>query len=123
MTAILIAVSSFNPRWLDVIISPYADWKSLPLRGAFLLGSFIISILLILEFKYKRTWANNRWAKTGSDTLFFYLFHPYILYVVVILWKNHIGSINMLAAIAITLLTMAVLFLLSNIKLLHNIIR
>ena len=122
-TGLMVVVSSYNPRWLNVIISPYPDILGLPLRMVFLLGSTLVSILLILEFRYKKNWDGSKLAVAGRDTLFFYLYHPYVLCCVVVIWKNYSERINMAEAIGITMLTIAILLLLKQVKPLYSILR
>lgn len=71
-TILLVFVVSFNPRWLDVIISPYSDYKGLPLRIAYLLYSLLICLGIMVIFKRKNKWVQNKFSAWGADTLFFY---------------------------------------------------
>ena len=106
---VAILISSFNPRWLVVIISPYPDFKGLFFRLMFLCGSSILCYLIL--------------AKVGSETLFFYLLHPYVLYVIVAIWSQMNDHINMLSAICITSVTVFILMLLRKIKPIYKFLR
>lgn len=114
---------SFNPRWLDVIISPYSDYKGLPLRIAYLLYSLLICLGIMVIFKRKNKWTQDRISTWGADTLFFYLYHPYVLYSVVYVWSCYNSEVNFGASLLITFLTIVFLALLRNIKLMHYILR
>lgn len=114
---------SFNPRWLDVIISPYSDYKGLPLRIAYLIYSLLICLGIMVIFKRKNNWTQNIISMWGADTLFFYLYHPYVLYLVVYAWSYYSFEVNFGASLLITFLTTVLLALLKNIKLMHYILR
>ncbi len=73
---VAILISSFNPRWLVVIISPYPDFKGLFFRLMFLCGSSILCYLILIVCKFKRDWSRNILAKVGSETLFFIYYIP-----------------------------------------------
>lgn len=122
-TILLVLVVSFNPRWLDVIISPYSDYKGLPLRIAYLLYSLLICLGIMVIFKRKNNWCKNKFSTWGADTLFFYLYHPYVLYSVVYVWSCYNSEVNFGASLLITFLTIVLLALLRNIKLMHYILR
>ena len=120
---VAILISSFNPRWLVVIISPYPDFKGLFFRLMFLCGSSILCYLILIVCKFKRDWSRNILAKVGSETLFFYLLHPYVLYVIVAIWSQMNDHINMLSAICITSVTVFILMLLRKIKPIYKFLR
>lgn len=74
-------------------------------------------------FKRKNNWGKNKFSAWGADTLFFYLYHPYVLYSVVYVWSCYNSNVNLGASLLITLLTIVLLALLRNIKLMHYILR
>lgn len=116
-------VVSFNPFWLNGIISPYSSWKVLIIRIMFLGYSLVLSLLLVFIFSFKKNWENTLFSKLGNNTLFFYLIHPYILYLAVILWSYNDKSINIFDALLITVIVTVILHYLSKIKLLNKIIK
>ena len=122
-TLLLIVIASFNPRWLDVIISPYSDYKGLPLRIAYLLYSLLICLNIMVIIKRKNYWTQNIISRFGADTLFFYLYHPYVLYLIVYVWSCYNHDVSFGTSLLITILTTVLLVLLKNIKLMHYIIK
>lgn len=72
-------------------------------------------------FKRKNNWCKNKFSTWGADTLFFYLYHPYVLYSVVYVWSCYNSEVNFGASLLITFLTIVLLALLRNIKLMHYI--
>lgn len=74
-------------------------------------------------FKRKNKWAQNKFSTWGADTLFFYLYHPYVLYSVVYVWSYYNSNVNFWASLLITLLTIVLLALLRNIKLMHYLLK
>jgi len=56
------------------------------------------------------------------DILLFYLLHPYILYLLIILWGAG-ETINIFDSILITVSTVALLFLIEKIKIIHFLIK
>lgn len=116
-------VASFNPRWLDVIISPYSNYKGLLLRTAYLGYSMLLCFGILIVFKFKKNWNQNSLSTLGEDTLFFYLYHPYILYSVVYAWSLLTPKVNFLSSLLIVGTTTMLLLLLHRNKYLHNILR
>lgn len=116
-------IVSFNPHWLDVIISPYSSNKVLVLRIAYLGYSMFLSVAVLVMFSFKKDWENNIVAKVGSDTLFYYLMHPYILFILVQVWLLFDIFISFIGAVCITSATMLILYFFGKIKFLHSIIR
>ena len=111
---VVMTIVSFNPHWLDVIILPYSSYKVFFLRIAYLCYSMFLSV---------RNWENNIVAKAGSDTLFYYLMHPYILFVFVQVGMLFNDVISFVEAVCITSATIIVLYLLGKIKFLHSILK
>lgn len=121
--ALIIVLASFNPRWLEVIVFPYSDSKGVLIRFIYLVYSLLLSFIMIVIFKYKKNWDKNVISTLGSDTLFFYLLHPYILFTIVFFVGLHDVKVNVLIALSITVITIFVLMLLRKIKSLHNLLR
>lgn len=121
--ALIIVLASFNPRWLDVIVFPYSDLKGVLLRFIYLGYSLFLSLLMIVIFKCKKNWDKTVISSLGSDTLFFYLLHPYILLSIVYIIGLHNVKVNVLIALAITVVTTFILMLLRKNKLLHTFLR
>lgn len=109
-------LAAFNPHWLDGIISPYSSGWIVILRVAFLVYSLVLCCLLIVIFSFRGNWQGSLLSKFGSDTLFFYLAHPYVLYGFVRLWTQFCGRINILDTLVIVLLTVVVLSLMEKAK-------
>lgn len=120
---VVMTVVSFNPHWLDVIILPYSSYKVFFLRIAYLGYSMFLSVAAIAIFDFKRNWENNIVAKVGSDTLFYYLMHPYILFVFVQVGMLFNDVISFVGAVCITSATIIALYLLGKIKFLHSILK
>lgn len=62
-------------------------------------------------------------AEAGSDTLFFYLLHPYVLYCIVRFWGLFGDTIDILDACMIAALTVAVLLVMKKIKTIHLLVK
>ena len=120
---VVMVVVSFNTHWLDVIILPYSSYKVFFLRIVYLCYSMFLSVAAIAIFDFKRNWENNIVAKAGSDTLFYYLMHPYILFVFVQVDMLFNDVISFIAAVCITSATIITLYLLGKIKILHSILK
>lgn len=116
-------IASLNPHWLDVIIQPYNGLIVFPLRIAFLCYSLLLSYLLVFAFSLNKKWEGSRMAEAGSDTLFFYLLHPYVLYCIVRLWGLFGDTIDILDACMIAALTVVVLFGMEKIKTIHLLVK
>lgn len=114
---------SLNPHWLDVIIQPYNSLKVFPIRIGFLCYSLLLSFLLVFAFSIKQDWNSSWIAKAGSDTLFFYLLHPYVLYGCVRLWGVFSDTINIFDSCAVTALTLTVLLGIEKIKIIHLFVK
>lgn len=83
-----------------------------------------LSVAMLAMFGFKRNWENNILAKVGGDTLFYYLMHPYILFVFVqagMLFNDDV--ISFIEAVYITSVTIITLYLLGKIKILHSILK
>lgn len=109
-------LAAFNPHWLDVIISPYSEWWVVALRIAYLAYSLVLCCLLLAMFGFKANWHGNIISRLGSDTLFFYLAHPYVLYAFVCLWTLFDGRVNIFDTFVITALTVAFLSLMERVQ-------
>lgn len=120
---VVMTVVSFNPHWLDVIILPYSSNKVFVLRIAYLGYSMFLSVAMLAMFGFKRNWENNILAKVGGDTLFYYLMHPYILFVFVQAGMLFNDVISFIEAVCITSVTIITLYLLGKIKFLHSILK
>lgn len=120
---VVMTIVSFNPHWLDVIILPYSSYKVFFLRIAYLCYSMFLSVAVIAIFGFKRNWENNIVAKAGSDTLFYYLMHPYILFVFVQVGMLFNDVISFVESVCITSATIIALYLLGKIKFLHSILK
>lgn len=83
----------------------------------------LLSYLLVFVFSLKKDWKDNMIAKTGNDTLFFYLLHPYVLYCLVRLWGIFGSTINIFDACIITLLTVTVLLVMERIRIIHMLVK
>ena len=57
------------------------------------------------------------------NSMFSYLLHPYVLYVIVAIWSQMNDHINMLSAICITSVTVFILMLLRKIKPIYKFLR
>lgn len=119
---IIASIVSFNPYWLDAIISPYSSHMICIHRILYLIYSFFLSFLLILIVNFKHNWGNNLISQMGCNTLFFYLVHPYILYSIIKLWMLKNNTINIIDSILITSLVVLILFGLEKIKIIRTII-
>lgn len=119
---LLIVFSSFNPYWLNVIVFPYGNMMGLFVRIAYLIYSFVISILFLCIFEMKERWSDSFLSKWGKDTVFFYLLHPYILYVIVRIWSLHHSTINLIDALMITVITMIILVYLRKLNFIYSFV-
>lgn len=120
---LLIVLASLNPHWLDCIIWPYVNLKVFMIRIAYLCYSLLLCYLLVCIFSLKHDWNESILSKFGHDTMFFYLLHPYILYLITILIGRIGGIINIFDSILITAFTVAFLVLLKKIKIIHLLIK
>ena len=123
LTIVTIVGVSFNPRWLDVIISPFSDIKDLPLRLMYIAYSSLLCFAIVILLKYKNVWSHNLISSLGKDTLFFYLYHPYVLYTLLFAYNQFSHEISFLVSVLITLLAVIILTLLRKFKLLHYILK
>lgn len=119
---VLMGIVSLNPHWLDCIIQPYVSLKVFVIRIAYLCYSLLLCYLLVCIFNFKHNWNESILSKFGRDTLLFYLLHPYILYLLIILWGAG-ETINIFDSILITVSTVALLFLIEKIKIIHFLIK
>lgn len=116
-------LASLNPHWLDCIIQPYDSSKMFMIRSTYLCYSLLLCYLLVSIFNFKHNWNESILSKFGRDTLFFYLLHPYILYVITILIGKTGQTINIFDSIMITVITIAILVLMEKIKIIHLLIK
>lgn len=119
----LMFIVSFNPYWLNVIISPYNRWEVFIIRIVYFGYSLLLSYFLFLIFSFKKNWHDNIFSKSGSNTLLFYLIHPYVLYMITRLWSYNDKSLNFVDACLIAITVVIILYILNKIKLLNLIIK
>lgn len=120
---VLMGLASLNPHWLDCMIQPYESLKVLIIRIAYLCYSLLLCYFLVYIFNLKHNWNKNTLSKFGRDTLFFYLLHPYILYVMTILIGGAEETVNIFDSILITAFTVAVLVFMEKVKVIHLLIK
>lgn len=120
---IFFVIATHNEYWLRIMISPYTKWSDFIFRLLYLLNSFILGLtFIILIFSINRNKANI-FSIMGAKSLFYYVYHPYLLYIYVYIINNHIyTNINIYSSILITLFTFLSLFLLYKISILHKIL-
>jgi len=82
-----------------------------------------LSVAVVAILGFKRNWESNILAKAGNDTLFYYLMHPYILFVFVQVGMLFNDDISFIEAVCITSATIITLYLLGKIKFLHSILK
>lgn len=116
-------LASLNPYWLDCIIQPYDSLKMFVIRIAYLCYSLLLCYLLVYIFNFKHNWNESLLSRFGCDTLFFYLLHPYILYVITILIGEIGETINIFDSIIITVFTIVILVLMEKFKIIHSLIK
>lgn len=122
MFLVLMGFVSLNPYWLDCIIQPYGSLKMSVIRFAYLCYSLLLCYMLFCIFNFKHDWNGSTLSKLGCETLFFYLLHPYVLYVITIFIVGPGGKINIFDSIMITVFTVVVLLLMGKIKIIHLLI-
>lgn len=119
----LIGLASLNPHWLDCIIQPYGSPKVSVIRVAYLGYSLLLCYLLLRIFNFRHDWSGSLLSRFGRDTLFFYLLHPYILYVMTILVGGFGDTVNIFDSVIITAFTVAVLLLMEKIRIIHLLVK
>lgn len=117
----IMAVSALNPYWLDVIISPYKNNWGIFFRMSYLAYSLILSGLLLAIFSFIKEWRDNVFSHYGSDTMLFYVIHPYILYGIVRLWCHFTNAINIIDTLLITMLTTSILAVIEKTKTIYSL--
>lgn len=120
---VLLILASFNPHWLDCIIFPYGNLKVFVIRIAYLCYSLLLCYLLVCIFNFRHSWNESLLSKFGRDTLFFYLLHPYILYIMTITIGMFGKTINIFESIMITIFTVIILVLMKKIKIINLLIK
>lgn len=115
-------LASFNPYWLDIIIYPYINIYGPILRLLYILNSIVLSYTFYVIIS-KIFHNDGILSKEGSNTLFYYLFHPYVLYVIIFVYiKLFDSSINIFVSLLICIIVTFILFKLRQIKVLNKIL-
>lgn len=117
---VILVISSGLNSWLSGFTSSYHSFSGMINRFISLINAFLI-IVGILPYLYRIPF-NKYLSNIGSQTLFIYIYHPYVLYIVTKLMYSYSGTINIMSAIIITIISMAILIALYKIRLLRNLL-
>lgn len=120
LASIILVISSGRNGWLSGFTSSYHSLSGMANRFISLINAFLLFVFLFPYF-YKIPF--NKYLSTmGSQSLFIYIYHPYILYIVTLLIYSYFGTINIISAIIITIITLVILTVLTKIRLLRNLL-
>lgn len=114
----LTILASFNPYWLEGMVFNYANPKMMFIRMVYMIGSMILCGFIIILFSCRTNRFHNWLAQKGKGTLFFYLLHPYVLYVTIQIWMAlwHENTIYFWDAVIIAAAVVMILNLLYKLK-------